>query len=132
MEDNVKKLLDEEIVNRFDDLSPMDINSEEYTKAVDSLAKLYKLRLEDEKNKCELEEKRKRRIMDNGDFKLKEIQANEEKLNRYIKLGIEVAGIILPLMFYTAWMNKGFEFEKEGTFTSMTFKGLFNRFKPTK
>ena len=35
-------------------------------------------------------------------------------------------------MFYAAWMKRGFKFEENGTYTSTTFRGLFNRFKPTK
>jgi hypothetical protein len=47
-------------------------------------------------------------------------------------LGIEIIGIGLPLIFYASWMRRGFKFEETGTYTSTTFKGLFNRFKPTK
>jgi hypothetical protein len=52
--------------------------------------------------------------------------------DRYLKLGIEIIGIGLPLIFYASWMRRGFKFEETGTYTSTTFKGLFNRFKPTK
>ena len=53
-------------------------------------------------------------------------------VDRYVKLGVAVAELVLPLAFYGTWMKMGFEFEKEGTFTSSTFKNLFNRFKPTR
>lgn len=45
---------------------------------------------------------------------------------------IAAAEIVLPLVFYAAWMRKGFKFEETGTFTSTTFRGLFGKFKPTK
>ena len=58
----------------------------------------------------------------------------EEKsdIDRYIKYGLEVAGIVLPMCFYSHWMKKGFEFEKTGTYCSTTFRGLFNKFNPKK
>ena len=59
-------------------------------------------------------------------------QLAEQVKDRYIRLGIAAAEIILPLIFYSKWMKKGFKFEETGTFTSTTFRGLFNRFKPTK
>lgn len=64
-----------------------------------------------------------------------ELQRNVNKDNKIfsaIKCGIDVAGITLPLIFYGIWMNRGLEFEKEGSFTSATFKGLLGKFKPTK
>lgn len=48
---------------------------------------------------------------------------------KLIDLGIQAAGIILPIIFYGSWVKKGLEFEKEGTFTSTTFKGLISKLK---
>ena len=48
---------------------------------------------------------------------------------KLIDLGVQAAGIILPIMFYGSWIKKGLEFEKEGTFTSTTFKGLISKLK---
>lgn len=47
------------------------------------------------------------------------------------KIFVEVLGIGAPLVFYNIWMHEGLEFEKEGTFTSQTLKGLITKFKPT-
>ena len=58
-------------------------------------------------------------------------ELSEERIHRYVRYGIDVAGIVLPLMFYATWMKKGFKFEETGTYTSTTFRGLFNRFRPT-
>ena len=52
--------------------------------------------------------------------------------DRYFRVGIAAAELLIPLMCYGIWMNKGFKFEETGTFTSSTFKGLINRFRPTK
>ena len=56
----------------------------------------------------------------------------DDRKDRLIKIGLETTAIIVPIIFYNTWMNKGFKFEETGTFTSSTFKGLINRFRPTK
>ena len=53
-------------------------------------------------------------------------------LQTFVKGGIEVFGVVAPIMFYSAWMKRGLRFEETGTYTSQTFKGLFGKFKPTK
>ena len=65
--------------------------------------------------------------------KLSQVSEDEEsKRMDYIKLGMDAASIVLPLMFYGHWMNKGMKFEETGTFTSKTFMNFLNRMKPTK
>ena len=66
------------------------------------------------------------------DDEIKQKQLEEQVKDRYFKVGIAAAELMIPLMFYGIWMNKGFKFEETGTITSSTFKGLINRFKPTK
>lgn len=61
-------------------------------------------------------------------YRLKIDEAND----RYFKLAADAANLIVPLIFYGVWMKRGFKFEETGTFTSTTFRGLFNRFRPTK
>ena len=66
------------------------------------------------------------------DDELKQTQIAEQVKDRYFRLGIAAAELMIPLMFYGIWMKKGFKFEETGTYTSTTFRGLFNRFRPTK
>ena len=66
------------------------------------------------------------------DDEIKQKQLEEQVKDRYFKVGIAAAELMIPLMFYGIWMNKGFKFEETGTITSSTFKGLINRFRPTK
>ena len=67
-----------------------------------------------------------------NDDEFKKNQLAEQVKDRYFKLGIAAAELVLPLMFYAVWMRRGFKFEENGTYTSTTFRGLFNRFRPTK
>lgn len=152
--EQLKDLLSEEIKTQIQDLSKLDPGSAEKSKAVDDLATLYKLKIDETKMELDFDEKQARRKMDKEnrlkDDAIKEQQLKEENSvrerdelirkeqlteqvkDRYIRLGIAAAEIILPLIFYSKWMKKGFKFEETGTFTSTTFRGLFNRFKPTK
>ena len=125
MNKEIIELMESEIVTLIKELSMHEPGSKEYddiTKAIDSLyATLNKektLMLEEVKMEKDLE--------------LQENVNKDNKLLTAVKCGIDIAGIVLPLAFYGVWMNRGLEFEKEGSFTSTTFKGLLGKFKPTK
>ena len=75
-------------------------------------------------------------ISGNESLKLKSKELAQEIIRdtmndkvKLIDLGVQAAGIILPIIFYGSWVKKGLEFEKEGTFTSTTFKGLISKLK---
>ena len=129
MDEEIKGLLEEEIKEEIRSLSELDSGSKEKSAAIDDLAKLYKLKIEDTKVDFDYGEKYEARA---SDEQFKRDQLSEQVKDRYFRLGIEAAGILLPLMFYAIWMRRGFRFEETGTYTSTTFRGLFNRFKPTK
>ena len=135
-EKNIEELLNEEIAAQIEALSDLQSGTKEKSTAIDDLTKLYKLRIEENKSVWDADEKYHRRIMDgesvtkDGDFK--ERQIAEQVKDRYFRVGIAAAELLIPLMCYGIWMNKGFKFEETGTFTSSTFKGLINRFRPTK
>lgn len=136
METNINELLDEEIVTEIQNLSEMEDGTDEKSQAIDNLTKLHKLRIEEIKCRLDAEEKNNRRIMEqeeiNNDDKIKLEQINEQIKDRYFRLGISVGELLIPLIFYGIWMKKGFKFEETGTYTSKTFTGLINRFRPTK
>ena len=97
------------------------LTAEKRSKAVDDLTKLYRLKIEEHKWDLDVcEDELKHKLLD------------EQVKDRYFKVGIAAAEIVLPLIFYGIWMRRGFKFEETGTYTSGTFRNLFNRFKPTK
>ena len=78
-------------------------------------------------------------IKNNNEYDLKDkeiktmlVKNNNDRVDRIIKICIDGATIMVPIMFYGKWMKQGFIFEETGTFTSSTFKNLLTRFKPTK
>jgi hypothetical protein len=125
MKDNTMELLSEAIASEFDNLSSLDPGSEEHSKAVESLSKLYKLKIEETKNESDLIEKQK-------EEQFKQEQMREQKIDRWVKVGVAVGELAIPLMFYGAWMRRGFKFEETGSYCSQTFRNFFSRLKPTK
>lgn len=133
---NIEELLSEEIAAEIQALSELDSGSKEKSTAIEDLTKLYKLRIEENKSIWDADEKYNRRVMEDEanirDDEVKHTQIAENVKDRYFRVGIAVAELMIPLVFYGVWMKKGFKFEETGTFTSSTFKGLINRFRPTK
>ena len=144
MDEEIKVLLDKTIKSDILEIGKMDIGSEERKCAIEDLVKIYKLRIDEAKNDKDICERREARIMEmderrearfmERDTKSRDKQEDLRELvkDRYFRVGIAVAEIGLPLVFYAVWMKRGFEFEESGAYTSTTFRGLFNRFKPTK
>lgn len=134
--DNNTEMLNEEIGRRIKELVDLEAGSEEESRAIENLNKLYKLRIEEIRTQNEDDERYARRAMDKDiqeqDAKVKSVEMKEHRIERFVRYGLDAAGIILPIAFYASWMRKGFEFEKEGTYTSTTFRGLFGKFRPTK
>ena len=144
MDEGIKVLLDEMIKTDILEIEEMDVGSVERKSAIEDLVKIYKLRIDETKNDKDICERREARIMEmderrearfmERDTKSRDKQEDLRELvkDRYFRVGIAVAEIGLPLVFYAVWMKRGFEFEESGAYTSTTFRGLFNRFKPTK
>ena len=154
MNEKNRKLLEDVIKSELESLLPLESGSKEKSSAIDDVVKLCRLSIEETKCDLDYKEKTSRRLMESRQHKsemsLKEKQFDKESRNdkdekafrnrqiaeqvidRYVKIGLETAGLVLPLIFYAVWMRRGFRFEETGTYTSSTFKNLFNRFKPTK
>lgn len=143
MDEQIRQALANEILSQLNNLSTLNPGSKEQQTAVENVTKLYRLGLEDVKADTDYDEKLYRRDVDAQheqdelnrqarEEQFKKDQLAEQIKDRYFRLGIEVAEIVLPLIFYATWMKRGFKFEETGTYTSTTFRGLFNRFRPTK
>lgn len=132
MEDkkDIKDLLEEEIRTEFEKLKSLTPGEKGHSEAVEAMVKLYKLNIDETENNRAFMERSDRDIDREREYQIKIMELNEAKLNRYFRFGAEMAGVMLPLMFYGIWMKRGFKFEETGTFTSTTFRGLFNKFRP--
>ncbi len=121
----IKTMLDELIEQEIRNLDGLSSGSDGKYAAIQDLAALHKLRIEEIKAETEAAEVCERQFTDDKQFK-------DQTIDRYVRIGVAAAELILPLICYGVWMKKGFKFEETGTYTSATFKNLFNRFKPTR
>ena len=129
MDEETKAMLEEELQDEIRRLYSLAPGTKEKTEAINGIVSISKLIIEDTKlsdeaaTATDAEEREERQ---------KAAELKEKRIDRYFRVGVEVTGIVLPLVVYVIWMGKGFEFEKTGTFTSKTFMNLFQKFKPTK
>lgn len=130
-----KEIIDK-IENEIDillgELTNVYANSEDYKEITLRIQDLYSII----NNESKLEIDKDRNFNDSEKLAteeyLKRKELRQEKILVGLKTSIDVLAVVAPLVFYGIWMNRGLEFEKEGSFTSSTFKGLFGKFKPTK
>lgn len=119
--EKINKLLETELERQFDELQTLDAGSEEQSRAVENVVKLYKAKIDEQKAVWDSEDSYDRRVAESKQTK-----------ERWIKLGIDAAGIISPMIFYTLWMKIALGFETNGYPSSMTTKELFHLIRPTK
>ena len=139
MENTIEGLLDDVIKSELEKVKDSTMSPEEKRTMVEYLVKLNSIQTERKEVKrkenelelkhLELEDKIE---VQTDDKAYKEVLMKREMLQTFVKGGIEVLGVVAPIMFYSAWMKRGLRFEETGTYTSQTFKGLFGKFKPTK
>lgn len=115
---NIETLLHEEIRDKFEALNKMEAGTQEYEAGVNSVTKLMDRMIEIERLDNEIRDK-------------DETQKEEQK-DRLIRNIISGASVVLPI-FVTIWgTKKSFEFEKEGTITTIMGRGFINKLLPKK
>lgn len=115
---NIETKLHEELADELDFLRGMELGSEAYKVAVDGWTKLADRAIEMERLNSENAEKERAR--------------DDERKDRWIRHGLTAVGIVLPVVV-TIWGTvKSFEFEKEGTITTLMGKGFMNKLLPKK
>ena len=126
---NYDQLLEKEILDEIEFLNKMEVGSEEWKTTVEGLVKLLDKAHDIEKFKAEHAEQVENRIAENN---WREKQAKEERIDRWVKNGIAVAGILIPVGV-TIWGTLvSFKFEEEGTITTIMGRGFINKLLPKK
>ena len=147
----IEKRLRSEIDAQIGYLGEMEAQTDEYKAKVDCVTKLLDRAIEMEKlarehedrvaaQEAEREMKEKqaeaelefKREQMNAENSLKIKQMEEERKDRWVKNGISVAGILLPIAVTVWGTKKSFEFEKEGTITTIMGRGFLNKLLPKK
>lgn len=151
---NVRNLLEDEIATEFEDLGSLEAGSKEKSTAIENLVKLYRLKIDDDKNTWEFNEKYDQRIAENerhqldgqlkekqidGDSELREReleikkeQMKEQSKDRWFNLGIQVGTVLIGIIAYDRWFKRGLKFEETGSITAPMTKNLLSRMLPKK
>lgn len=125
----IETLLHEEIKSEFEELKKIEVGSDQYKVAVDGVTKLVDKAIEIDRLNIEHQEKVDARLDENY-FKNEEIKENRK--DQTIKNCITIGGIIVPVVI-TVWGTlKSFEFEREGTVTTIMGRGFINKLLPKK
>lgn len=125
----LEKKLHDEISRELDILEGMEGGTESYKAMVDGVTKLTDRAIEIDKLNAEVEARAETQKFEN-ELKLK--QMKEERIDRIVKNCITGFSILLPVVV-TVWGTKAsFEFEKEGTVTTIMGRGFINKLLPGK
>ena len=91
---NVETMLRDEIFNEFEYLNGLPKGSQEYESTVNGLVKLLDRQIEIEKFNREAKTKEKYQEID---MNLRLTQLKEERTDRWVRNGIAIAGIVIPV-----------------------------------
>lgn len=126
---NLEKKLHDEIGREIAILEGMEEGTESYKAWVDGVTKLTDRAIAIDRFNAEVEEKVATQKFEN-ELKLK--QMKEERIDRIVKNVMTGVSILLPIAV-TVWGTKAsFEFEKEGTVTTIMGRGFINKLLPGK
>ena len=124
---NIDTKLEMEIDRELEALAGMEVGSEPYKATVDETCKLLDRAIELERLEQEWEDKT---ITRKTEEEFKNRQLKEEKIDRWIRNGLTVTGIVVPTLL-TVWGTVvSLNFEKEGTVTTGIGRGFINKLLP--
>ena len=126
---SIKSLLDEEIRSEIEEVSKIEVGSDQHKVSVDSLAKLLDKHIELEKLEADAQEKYESRIAEQD---LKREQIKNEKRDSIVKnvlTGVSVIGGFGLTVWGTC---KSLKFEETGVVTSIMGRGFIQKLLPKK
>lgn len=124
-----KVLLNEEIADEFKQLKGIDVGTEEYKLTVEGVTKLMDRAIEIEKLENEQIDKQNLAV---AEEQFRNGQIKREERDRLIKDCISVAGLLVNVGLVVWGTVKSFEFEREGTITTIMGRGFINKLLPKK
>lgn len=120
---DIENLLYDEIETEFEKLRDPNLEPEKRKATVDEVAKLMDRAIEMKKLENDSKEKAEARMSGEA-IELQKLK--EEKKDRWVRNGVSIAGIVLPLLV-TIWGTKtSMNFEKEDSFTTTAGRNFVN------
>jgi hypothetical protein len=117
---DIETILRDEIRDEFDEMSKIQIGSDEYKTTVDGLTKLMDRAIEIDKINTDAE-------MKEAEAELKSKQMDDERKDRKVRNCIAIAGIVIPTTI-TIWGTlKTLKFEEVGTVTTIAGRNFMNQ-----
>lgn len=126
---NIKTLLTEEIENELKELRKIKLGGDEYKTTVGGVAQLTDRLIELKRVDSENADKIEAREIE---VELKQQELADERKDRLIKNCISVGGIVLPIIACIWGTQKSFEFEKDGSITTIMGRGFIQKLLPNK
>lgn len=132
--DEIRNLLDKQIKTEIENLDYLEMGSKEKQNAIDGIAKLYELRLSENKAETDQIENQARMELDTKKVE-NEIDSDKVKrkganLDRWISLGLQIAIPLGTFIAYDIWHRRGLKFEETGTITSPWTRNLMSKMTP--
>lgn len=125
----LETLLREEITTELQELNKLELGTDEYEKTVNGITKLVDRVIKMDENDLEYQDRAEAR---EKDADIREKQINDERKDRLAKNLIAAVGIVVSVGV-TIWGTlKSFEFEKEGTVTTIMGRGFISKLLPKK
>lgn len=126
---NISEKLDETIERSLDKIASLDIGSKERSSAIGEVVQLHQLRVDEQKLQNDEVKRISETQRDAVDAIARDEDLRERKKDRWFKVGVAAAEIILPLALY-GWLSYvGFAREFDGAVTSDTLKRVLNSIK---
>ena len=115
---SIEELLDEDLVSEMEKLRKTPYDDKNYAAVSDTVVKLMDRKIEIEKNRSEQV--------------FRDQQQKDEKKDRLIRNIIAAASVVIPTLVTVWGTKKSFEFEKEGTITTIMGRGFIQKLLPKK
>lgn len=127
MNDELVAKINEEISRELDELEKLQVGKEDSQKAIDGIATLARLMMENEKNEHGFMKADEHDVVEDKELKLKYDQLSVQKKSKIFELAVAIATMLTSGLFYNAWINRGFKFEETGSHTSLTMRNILGK-----
>ncbi len=131
--EEISRQLDSEISREIDILSSMHPKNGEYSTTIEGIAKLYQLKLEERKleNNLKIDSEKIKseyaRFESDKEFKEQDFSNRQSEFKK--RIIFDACAALIPLIFGSLWMIKGFKFEETGVLTSQTFRNFISKMR---
>jgi hypothetical protein len=124
---SIESTLRDEIVAEMEELKKIEVGTDKYKAAVNGIATLIDKAIDMEKLDIDEQDKVETREFENK-FRVK--QERRELFFKFMHVCVDILGIAVPTALAIWGTKKTFEFEQEGTVTTIMGRGFINKLLP--